>query len=94
MKKSKPIRMCLSCRSRYPQKSLLRLQQQGKDLIAYSGRGRSFYLCESCCQNEKKVKGLAKRFKQDKTAFSELLETLKNSFNVCDTSHFIKGVNE
>jgi len=94
MKKSQPIRMCIACRSRHPQKSLLRLQQQGKDVTAYGAKGRSFYLCESCCKNEKKIKGLTKRFKQDKEQFVDLLETLRCSLNVCDTSHFIKGVNE
>jgi predicted RNA-binding protein YlxR (DUF448 family) len=76
MKKSQPIRMCISCRDRHPQKSLIRLKLEGKDVVAFDGKGRSFYLCESCSKNEKKIKGLTKRFKQDKERFVKLLKEL------------------
>jgi len=76
MKKSQPIRMCISCRDRHPQKSLIRLKLEGKDVVAYDGKGRSFYLCESCSKNEKKIKGLTKRFKQDEERFVKLLKEL------------------
>ncbi len=79
MKKSQPIRMCIACRSRHPQNSLIRLKLEGKDVVAYDGQGRSFYLCDSCSQNEKKIKGLTKRFKQDEERFVKLLkELIKN----------------
>jgi predicted RNA-binding protein YlxR (DUF448 family) len=76
MKKSQPIRMCISCRSRHPQNSLIRLREEAKLVVKYSGIGRSFYLCNSCVQNEKKVKGLVKRFKQDQERFVKLLREL------------------
>jgi len=80
MKKSNPIRMCISCRSRIPQGNLIRLKQDGELIIAYDGRGRSFYLCSDCILNEKKVNGLVKRFKlysdEDKERFSKLLQKL------------------
>lgn len=76
MKKSQPIRMCITCRSRHPQKTLIRLKLLGKDVVAYDGFGRSFYLCDQCIKNEKKVKGLVKRFKQDAEQFTKLLTTL------------------
>jgi predicted RNA-binding protein YlxR (DUF448 family) len=76
MKKSQPTRMCIACRSRHPQNTLIRLRQDGKDVVAFSGMGRSFYLCIVCCQNEKKVKGLVKRFKQDLEPFTKLLKEL------------------
>jgi len=79
MKKTQPIRMCISCRSRYPQKSLIRLKLEGSDIIAYDGRGRSFYLCNVCSVNEKKIKGLTKRFKQDSERFVKLLKELVNN---------------
>ncbi|OQX49697.1 MAG: hypothetical protein B5M46_04120 [Epsilonproteobacteria bacterium 4484_20] len=60
MKKSQPIRMCITCRSRHPQKSLIRF----------------FYLCRNCVNNEKKLKGLAKRFKQDLEQLARLLGAL------------------
>ncbi len=68
--------MCITCRSRHPQKSLIRLKQDGKEIVAFDGTGRSFYLCESCVKDEKKCKGLAKRFKQDPEQLARLLETL------------------
>ena len=79
MKKSQPIRMCISCRDRHPQKSLIRLKLEGKDVVAFDGKGRSFYLCESCSKNEKKIKGLTKRFKQDEERFVKLLKELMNN---------------
>ena len=79
MKKTQPIRMCISCRSRHPQNSLIRLKLEGKDVLAHDGRGRSFYLCSECSINEKKIKGLMKRFKQDGERFDKLLKELVNN---------------
>jgi len=73
MKKLQPTRMCIACRSRHPQNTLIRLKLSGKDVIVYDGTGRSFYLCDACVNNEKKVKGLVKRFKQDAEQFTKLL---------------------
>ena len=71
--------MCIACRSRYPQNILIRLKLKGKDVVAFDGKGRSFYLCDSCSQNEKKIKGLTKRFKQDEERFVKLLKELINN---------------
>jgi len=79
MKKSQPIRMCIACRSRHPQNTLIRLRQDDKEIVAFDGQGRSFYLCNECVKNEKKVKGLVKRFKQDKEHFTKLLKELMNN---------------
>ena len=79
MKKSQPIRMCISCRSRHPQNSLIRLKQEEENVIAFDGKGRSFYLCDLCAKNEKKIKGLTKRFKQDEERFVKLLKELINN---------------
>ncbi|AKF24325.1 hypothetical protein YH65_02135 [Sulfurovum lithotrophicum] len=68
--------MCIICRSRHPQKSLIRLKQNGKEVIAFNGMGRSFYLCRNCVNDKKKLKGLAKRFKQDLEQLARLLGTL------------------
>lgn len=76
MKKSQPTRMCIACRSRYPQNTLIRLKQKGTEVIAFDGAGRSFYLCDVCSKNEKKINGLVKRFKQDAERFTELLVKL------------------
>jgi len=76
MKKTQPIRMCISCRSRHPQTSLIRLKLEGTEIISHNGKGRSFYLCNECSVNEKKIKGLTKRFKQDEERFVKLLKEL------------------
>jgi len=63
MRKNEPIRMCIACRERELQEKLIRLQENNNHIFPYTGVGRSFYLCSDCGQNEKKVKGLIKRFK-------------------------------
>ncbi len=71
--------MCIACRGRYAQSTLIRLKPEGKDIVAFDGKGRSFYLCDICSRNEKKIKGLVKRFKQDEEQFTKLLkELMKN----------------
>jgi len=79
MKKSQPIRMCITCRSRHPQNTLIRLKLEAEDVIAYDGNGRSFYLCAMCSEDEKKIKGLVKRFNQDPEQFTKLLKELINN---------------
>ncbi len=86
MKKSLPIRMCIACRSKHPQNTLIKLKQEGKDVIASDGKGRSFYLCDICSTNEKKIRGLVKRFKQNETQFTALIEKLTDKVNTCDKS--------
>jgi predicted RNA-binding protein YlxR (DUF448 family) len=83
MKKSQPTRMCIACRSRNPQNTLIRLKQEDEKIIAYDGKGRSFYLCDICAENKKKIKGLVKRFKQDEEQFTELVKELTKDVNVC-----------
>lgn len=58
---------------------MIRLKQNGSGVIAYNGEGRSFYLCSICIANEKKIKGLVKRFKQDEEYFTKLLKELMNN---------------
>jgi len=76
IKQRKPTRMCLSCRQRAEKKSLIRLQQKENMIVTYQGIGRSFYICHECINNEKKIKGLTKRFKQDKERFIKFLKEL------------------
>jgi predicted RNA-binding protein YlxR (DUF448 family) len=45
--------------------------------MAFDGTGRSFYLCKVCSQNQKKIRGLVKRFGQDEERFVNLLITFK-----------------
>jgi|GEM_PF-155961 predicted RNA-binding protein YlxR (DUF448 family) len=79
MKKQKPTRMCISCRTKTVRLTMLRLQQRESNIIAYQGAGRSFYLCNECINNEKKIKGLSKRFKQDYKQFVKFLKELEKN---------------
>jgi len=48
-------RMCISCRERHSQDELLRLRCSEGSLEVYVGVGRTFYLCDSCLKDEKKL---------------------------------------
>ena len=76
MKKSQPIRMCITCRDRHPQHSLLRLKHKGKSIVKFDGQGRSFYLCVNCSVDAKKIKGLSRRFDQDEIALRGMIKEL------------------
>ncbi len=49
------IRMCISCRDRQAQKLLVRLQCKEGLLEAFNHNGRSFYVCNDCISNEKRI---------------------------------------
>ena len=50
-----PTRMCISCRDRHEQNTLMRLQCIDGSLESFQGSKRSFYLCKDCLGQEKKV---------------------------------------
>ena len=77
--KKEPIRMCISCRRRDLQKRLIRLQLVNKQLIPYSGSGRSVYICQECSADSKKIFQLSKRFKTDKEALEVMLKELSRN---------------
>jgi predicted RNA-binding protein YlxR (DUF448 family) len=77
MQKNEPIRMCIACRVRQLQKKLIRLQHNNNSIFPYIGQGRSFYLCNICSENEKKVKGLIKRFRLSKEDGERFVKYLK-----------------
>jgi len=79
MRKNEPVRMCITCRERDLQTNLIRLQEENHKIFSYRGNGRSFYLCTICRENEKKVKGLTKRFRlstEDSEQFVKYLKEL------------------
>jgi len=61
----KPIRMCIICRKRYEQSTLIRFQLNNGKLIEFSKVGRSSYICLECISidEEKLVKMLNGKFK-------------------------------
>jgi predicted RNA-binding protein YlxR (DUF448 family) len=67
------IRMCVVCRKRDKQENLYRLQCKSGVLIPFSGRGRSFYVCENCINTKKFIKYLSKLCNLDKDKIKESL---------------------
>ena len=73
------IRTCVSCRGKFPQKSLNRLQCKDKKLTKYTGFGRSFYRCESCFERTQKLeKALYRQCKNKDEYIVQLKEILAN----------------
>ncbi len=61
------IRMCISCRTRYLQTDLIRLQCINRDLVLYTNIGRSFYICKTCFNTKEKklLKALSRACKKE-----------------------------
>ena len=57
------IRMCVCCKRRFSQDSLLRLQIKDGILSLYTMRGRSFYICYTCLLQTKITNKICKIFK-------------------------------
>jgi predicted RNA-binding protein YlxR (DUF448 family) len=55
MKKNIPIRTCICCRDKFEQQVLVRLQLDDCSIVAYSGLGRSFYLCRNCIDMKRDI---------------------------------------
>ncbi|SFV52477.1 hypothetical protein MNB_SV-9-1528 [hydrothermal vent metagenome] len=55
---------------------MVRLQQKENKILTYQGSARSFYLCYECINNEKKIRRLSKRFKEEFKQFSKFLKEL------------------
>ena len=50
-----PTRMCVSCRECASQSKMIRLTCRDGNLHSFEGVGRSFYLCTTCLEDEKKI---------------------------------------
>ena len=78
--KHTPFRMCISCKERIEQKKLVRLQCKNREIVSYSNRGRSFYICKDCINNiktDKLAKQLQRYCKKDKNSIIQMVETYK-----------------
>jgi len=76
--KNKPIRTCIVCRVKSEQNSMLRLQCNDKILSPFSGNGRSFYLCDNCCEDIKKsVKSIYRQCKNKADYEKQLKEIVE-----------------
>ena len=75
----KPIRMCISCRDRFEQNLLIRLQCKDKKLSLFDYQGRSFYICNNCLKDTNKIsKSLKRVCKNNKKYEIDLKEILVN----------------
>jgi len=73
------MRTCVVCRIKLTQKLLNRLQCKDQKLTAFTGIGRSFYICDSCLDNESKLeKALYRHCKNKDEYIVQLREILAN----------------
>ncbi len=73
--KTHPVRMCILCRTKAAQHTLIRLQCEEKILKPFSGIGRSFYLCKACAEDTKVVRAVARQCRSGAT--QQLMSQLK-----------------
>nr|WP_245526331.1 DUF448 domain-containing protein [Nitratifractor salsuginis] len=66
--------MCIACRNREPQHTLIRIQFESGQVMPYRGFGRSSYICRSCSQDSKRIKQLSKRFRIQEDVLVKLLK--------------------
>jgi len=73
------VRMCISCRGRNIQSTMQRLQCVEGTLKFFDGNGRTFYLCDNCLNDEKKLlKALMRQCKSgDKEKLMNNMNKLK-----------------
>ncbi|HCD73752.1 MAG TPA: DUF448 domain-containing protein [Helicobacter sp.] len=80
MRMPKQTRMCIKCRGRFQQKELLRLQNINYSLCEFSGKGRSFYVCEECLAQPKTFQIVIKMNKLQVN--EEQIEHIKEIWNL------------
>ena len=71
------IRMCVLCRERDNRDKMVRLQCKNREILPFSGVGRSFYLCKSCINSKKLDKIIQKICRTDKTSVKNIVTTIK-----------------
>jgi len=69
--------MCVVCRERLSQSEMLRLQCQEKEIIKFSGTGRSFYICKNCINSKKLDKIIQRICKTDKITNKIIISKIK-----------------
>jgi len=74
-----PIRTCVSCRNKQNQDTLNRLQCINKKLQLFTGFGRSFYICNNCIDETKRLeKALFRHCKNKDNYIVQLKEIFAN----------------
>ena len=69
--------MCVSCRGRFSQTEMLRLQYQNDEIQKFSGFGRSFYVCEKCINDKKLDKIMQRVCKVNKDKSKQIVIKIK-----------------
>lgn len=82
------IRMCICCRKRYKQESLLRLQIINGRLFKWTQNGRSFYLCNDCAMNKNYTNAICKIHKIDSN--DSLIKFLKETICIWQKKNYQK----
>lgn len=79
MSSKKPIviRMCVQCRERLAQNTLLRLQSFEHNISPFTGVGRSFYVCKNCASQESFTQHMLGKHKISKHMKETFREQLK-----------------
>lgn len=81
MKKAKPIRMCISCKSRQNQSELNRFQINCDEVLFKFNTGRSMYLCKECLdKNDNDFAKSLQKILKNNTNKQELAKKLKERF--------------
>ncbi|MEA1918102.1 MAG: DUF448 domain-containing protein [Campylobacterota bacterium] len=72
--------MCISCREKFEQKNLLRLQCIDANVVSYTSQGRSFYLCVNCIDKKQTLKALSRQCRSGTSAkfMSQIKEIIAN----------------
>ncbi len=73
MDNGKLIRMCIVCKKRDKQYYLNRLQCIDNELTYFTGKGRSFYVCNDCIKSKKLINFLSKKCKKSKEDIKNLI---------------------
>lgn len=56
----KTQRMCVVCRQKFLQSTMMRLCEEDERIEVFCGFGRSFYLCKECAEKPKSVERILK----------------------------------
>ncbi|MDR2906274.1 MAG: DUF448 domain-containing protein [Helicobacteraceae bacterium] len=72
-----PIRMCVICRERQQQRSLIRFRRESDRVEFFAGTGRSFYICRKCVKEPKTLQSLPKRLRCAKLDLSAVLSAFE-----------------
>ena len=75
----RPLRTCIACRVTFEQDKLYRLQCIDKKISNFTGIGRSFYFCNRCLEDTKRLeKALYRQCKNKDEYMVQLKEIIAN----------------